>query len=137
MARESFEPTFEDRVTVKILSAFGMEHAEICKHVKNPGKIDKATGKPLRTPRPISVVTLRRKFRAELDAGLNHAKDLNASVAASLYMKALGSGPAAVTACIFWLKTRAGWTEAEPEGQSSAVTPQAMREIAEVMRTRT
>jgi hypothetical protein len=35
----------------------------------------------------------------------------NACVAESLYRKAVGEGREAVTAAIFWLKTRAGWKE--------------------------
>ena len=35
----------------------------------------------------------------------------NARVAENLYRKATGEGREAVTAAIFWLKTRARWTE--------------------------
>jgi hypothetical protein len=38
----------------------------------------------------------------------------NSNVAQSLYQKAMGNGPAAVTAAIFWLKCRAHWKEVDP-----------------------
>ncbi len=47
-------------------------------------------------------------YRDELDDG--HVK-ANAKVAENLYRKATGEGREAVTAAIFWLKTRAGWKE--------------------------
>lgn len=56
----------------------------------------------------ISAPTLRKHYRSELDLG--HIK-ANSAVAQSLYKKALGDGTSAVTAAIFWLKTRAGWKE--------------------------
>jgi hypothetical protein len=47
--------------------------------------------------------TLRRDYAAELDRGQLNA---NAKVAENLYRKATGEGRKAVTAAIFWLKTR-------------------------------
>ena len=52
--------------------------------------------------------TLRKHYRDELDNG--HVK-ANAKVAENLFRKATGEGREAVTAAIFWLKTRAGWKE--------------------------
>src|SRR3989337_240039 len=52
--------------------------------------------------------TLRKHYREELDTG--HIK-ATAKVAENLYRKATGEGREAVTAAIFWLKTRAGWRE--------------------------
>jgi len=55
------------------------------------------------------LVLLRRAhYRDELDDG--HVK-ANAKVAENLYRKVTGEGREAVTAAIFWLKTRAGWKE--------------------------
>ena len=55
------------------------------------------------------LVLLRRAhYRDELDDGHVKAK---AKVAENLYRKATGEGREAVTAAIFWLKTRAGWKE--------------------------
>jgi len=56
----------------------------------------------------ISGPTLRKYYRSELDTG---AIEANAKVAEALFKKAIGNGPASVTACIFWLKTRAQWKE--------------------------
>jgi hypothetical protein len=51
---------------------------------------------------------LERDYRKELDGAAIKA---NAKVAESLFRKATGEGREAVTAAIFWLKTRAGWKE--------------------------
>ena len=56
----------------------------------------------------IDPKTLRKHYRDELDNG--HVK-ANAKVAENLFRKATGEGREAVTAAIFWLKTRAGWKE--------------------------
>jgi hypothetical protein len=47
-------------------------------------------------------------YRKELDGA---AIEANAKVAESLFRRATGEGREAVTAAIFWLKTRAGWKE--------------------------
>ena len=52
--------------------------------------------------------TLRKHYRSELDKGRIKA---TTKVAENLYRKATGEGREAVTAAIFWLKTRAGWKE--------------------------
>jgi hypothetical protein len=51
---------------------------------------------------------LQATYAHELDSGGIKA---NARVAESLYRKATGEGREAVTAAIFWLKTRARWKE--------------------------
>ena len=56
----------------------------------------------------IDPKTLRKLYRSELDLG--HIKT-NSAVAQSLFRKATGDGPQAVTAAIFWAKTRMGWKE--------------------------
>lgn len=56
----------------------------------------------------IGAKTLRKHYRTELDTGTAKA---NAKVAENLYKHATGEGRAAVTAAIFWMKTRAGWRE--------------------------
>lgn len=59
----------------------------------------------------IDKATLAKHYRYELDNGLH---EVNARVAHRLYSLALhGSGKEAVTAMIFWLKTRAGYREAD------------------------
>jgi hypothetical protein len=94
--RPRFTPTPAQRELVESLAAYGIPHADICLLVKGPN------GKP------ITEHTLRRHFRAELDTGSVKA---NAKVAGSLFKQATGSGRGAVTAAIFWLKTRAQWKE--------------------------
>ena len=51
---------------------------------------------------------LHQNYRTELESGAIKA---NARVAESLFRKATGEGREAVTAAIFWLKTRARWKE--------------------------
>jgi len=60
----------------------------------------------------ISEPTLRKHYWREIETGLDEA---NAAVAESLFNVATkGTGKERVTACIFWLKTRAGWIEGVP-----------------------
>lgn len=59
----------------------------------------------------IDTKTLRKHYREELDRGLIIA---NSKVGANLYKIATGKGREAVTAAIFWLKTRASWSEYNP-----------------------
>ena len=54
----------------------------------------------------IDPKTLRKHYRDELDTG--HIK-ATARVAEFLFRKATTDGAQAVTAAIFWLKTRGGW----------------------------
>ena len=56
----------------------------------------------------IDPKTLRKHYRDELDTGSIKA---NSRMAENLYRKAMGDGPQAVSATIFWLKTRARWKE--------------------------
>ncbi len=51
---------------------------------------------------------LRDNYTDELETGAARA---NSRVAENLYRRATGEGREAVTAAIFWLKTRAGWKE--------------------------
>jgi hypothetical protein len=62
--------------------------------------------------------TLRKHYRGELDKG--HIK-ATTKVAENLYRKATGEGREAVTAAIFWLKTRAGWKETVVQETNSVV----------------
>jgi hypothetical protein len=57
----------------------------------------------------IDPKTLRKHYRDELDTGQIKA---TAKVAEFLFRKATTDGSQAVTAAIFWLKTRGGWREA-------------------------
>src|SRR5690554_6785318 len=57
----------------------------------------------------IDPKTLRKYYREELDQSLAQA---NATIGGALFNKAKGGDSAAM---IFWLKTRAGFREKEPE----------------------
>lgn len=95
-----FIPTEEQRKMVKGLSSVGMSQQDICLMVHD------------RRGRPIAKGTLEKHFRKELD----EARIISSMrVAKSLYEKATGDGPTAVTAAIFWLKTRCGWKEPPAE----------------------
>lgn len=52
--------------------------------------------------------TLRKSYGEEIAVGATKA---NAKVIESLFCKATGDGQGAVTAAIFWAKTRCGWKE--------------------------
>lgn len=90
MARPEYKPTEKDRAAVQTMSAYGIPQGEIASVVGCDEK------------------TLRKHFRQELDTAATQA---NARVAAALFKKAMGDGPSSVSAAIFWLKSRAGWTE--------------------------
>lgn len=90
MAPPRFKPTDEQRKQVESMCAYGIPEHAIAELI---GIDDK---------------TLRKYFRHELDTATHRA---NSAVAQSLYQKALGNGPQAVAACIFWLRTRARWRE--------------------------
>lgn len=90
MSRKPHEPTEKDRKQVTLMAGIGLTHDQIAKVMQ------------------ISDETLRKYYDEELSTG--EAK-LTAMVANNLYNIAIGSGQGAVTAAIFWMKTRAGWRE--------------------------
>ena len=104
--RKPFVPTEKDRELVQQLVAFGTPQEQICTLIK--GTNDK----------PISKPTLIRHFREELNQG---AVVANVKVAQNLYRIATGNGGGAVTAAIFWLKTRANWQVVDGLEVSGAV----------------
>ncbi len=93
MGRPAFEPTKEQRDTVRTLSGLGIPQEDICLLVK-----DKA-GKP------ISVDTLAKYFADEIRVGVTEA---NTKIAGRLFKSAMEGN---VASMIFWLKTRARWSE--------------------------
>src|SRR3954468_22597381 len=102
MARQSFTATDELRSKVKRWAALGATHDDIANAIGCTAK------------------TLRRHFRRELDSGVAEA---NAAVSGYLF-KAAKAGN--VSAQAFWLKTKAGWREADgPPGQKSTRGPAA------------
>ncbi len=93
--RPPFEPTPEQRKKVLMLAGVGVRTDDIALMIENP-----TTGKH------IEKNTLLRHFSRELELG---APIANSMVAQSLYKKALGDGPQAVTAGIWYSKCRMGW----------------------------
>ena len=87
------EPTEKDRKSVEAMASYGIPEMDIARVIG------------------ISAPTLRKWYSYELETG--HIK-ANSLVAQSLFQKATGNGQGAVTACIFWLKVRAGWVEPRP-----------------------
>lgn len=95
--RPGYKPTDKDRSMVKTMCGYGIPQADIATVLK------------------IDLKTLRKHFREELDTGIITA---NTAMAQNLYKKAMGDGPSAVTATIFWLKARAGWRDHSPIEES-------------------
>jgi hypothetical protein len=79
-----------DAAKVEALAGFGLTAADIAQVLE------------------VDLAVLEVACARELKSGGIKA---NARVAESLYRKALGDGREAVTAAIFWLKTRARWKE--------------------------
>jgi hypothetical protein len=92
--RPPYEPTERDRAQVKMLAAMGVPDYDIAKVMQ------------------LSGPTLRKYFFHELESGHIEA---NAQVAQSLYKMATDKDKPNVSAAIFWLKTRARWSEAKEE----------------------
>ena len=90
MGRRAHRPDHAGRRQVEAMAGYGIPEADIACVLE------------------IDAKTLRKHYRRELDKG--HIK-ATAKVAENLYRKATGEGREAVTAAIFWLKTRAGWKE--------------------------
>ncbi len=79
VGRPRFEPALIEQATVAAMAAYGIEQSGIVRVILRP------SGKT-KTLKPISVKTLRRYFRVELDSGLDQA---NAKVAEALYKRAV------------------------------------------------
>ena len=95
MARPRFDPTDDQRKVVKLMVAAGIPEGDIARVIG---------------PKGISENTLRKYFRQEIEIG---AIEANAKIAGRLYAIACQSGDlkSATTACIWWTKTRMGWSE--------------------------
>lgn len=93
MRGKKHEPTPKERHLVETMAGFGIPEVDIARVIG------------------IDPKTLRAHYRDELDTG--HIK-ANLKVAQNLFRIANGTGREAVTAAIFWLKTRAGWSEYSP-----------------------
>ena len=106
--RPAHKPTDAQRKMVESMSAYGVPQMDISKVIG------------------IERSTLQKHYREELDTATAKA---NSRVAQSLYNKALGDGSSAVTAAIFWLKTRGGWRETSNlnhVSEDGTMTPQAI-----------
>tara|TARA_R110001592_G_scaffold140727_1_gene361813 strand:- start:3093 stop:3476 length:384 start_codon:yes stop_codon:yes gene_type:complete len=82
--------TDENERMVTQLSGLGLPHEQICSILN------------------ISKPSLYKYYQEELIKGKATA---NAKISENLFKIATGTGREAVTACIFWLKTQARWTE--------------------------
>ena len=102
MPRPSHQPDPVQRRQVEALAGYGVREPDIS------GMLG------------IDPKTLRKHYREELDLG--HVK-ANAKVAENLFRKATGEGREAVTAAIFWLKTRARWKETSVHELAGAQQP--------------
>lgn len=103
MARLAFEATKTERDNVAAMTAYGVSQDAIVQLIRRPA----GKAKELK---PISVRTLRKYFRTELDTGLAKA---TGTVADALYKRAIDlKHPQGAISGMFWLKCRAGWTEA-------------------------
>ena len=93
-------PTEKDRKMVEAMASYGVPQGEIALVLG------------------VSTVTLRRHYGGVLRVAAIKA---NAKMAESLFAQGLGKGPGALGAKCFWLKCRAGWTEAKaPPAEASA-----------------
>ena len=100
---EPFDPTDEQRRTVRLMAGFGVPQDAIAAHFE------------------VDAKTLRKHFRRELDRGMVEA---NVKVAQSLFTMATQGNN--VAAAIFWMKARAGWREKntlEITGRDGAPAP--------------
>ncbi|MFT8246964.1 hypothetical protein [Roseomonas sp. BN140053] len=84
----TFQPTDEQRKTVRVMSGFGIPQTDIA------------------TLLDIDPKTLRLHFRRELDRG---SVEATVKVAQTLFQMATSGQNTA--AAIFWMKARAGWRE--------------------------
>ena len=88
VGRPQYVPTDEMRKQVELLSGIGIPLEQIC------------------IVAGIDRKTLSKHYREAIDIG--HAK-ANSKIAKRLFDIASGDGKDSLTACIFWLKCRAGW----------------------------
>lgn len=94
------KPDKKDRARVLTMSAMGIRVSDIA------------------TVIGVSVPTLRKYYRAELDRGHVEA---NAKVSQSLFRMATNVEKPNVAAAIFWLKCRAGWREQDGGKKEEAI----------------
>lgn len=96
----AFQPTEENRRTVRAMSGYGVPHADIATMLR------------------VDPKTLRKHFQDELERGSIEA---TAKVGQSLYRMATEGN--SVAAAIFWMKARAGWREKQEVQVTAAIAP--------------
>lgn len=94
--RKSYTPTDKEREQVKMLIGMGLRDYEVAKVLG------------------ISPPTLRKYYADEIEIGHLEA---NAKVAQSLFKRATDPEKPDITAAIFWLKARAGWSDQNQKGK--------------------
>lgn len=87
-----FVPTAQDRQLVQLMAAVGMTQQQACQQIQGG----------------ICTKTFRLHFSEEWENGANR---IHAMVAGNLFKLAMGSGKEAVTAAIFWAKSRMKWID--------------------------
>ena len=92
--RPEFEKTAEQSQNVQLLSQFGIDTADIARHIG------------------VDVNTLLKHFEDELNKGKLIA---NLNVAKALYKSATKKGN--VKAQIYWLETQAGWGKRDKDAE--------------------
>ncbi len=120
MGRKAFEPTDQQRHTVRTMAVAGIQRAIIAKCVINP-----------ETDKPIGEKTLAKAFAQELEIGTARA---DSQVVAALFRTATGPPSGAqVAAAIFWCKTKLGWRETtkleftDPDDEENTLTIEFVR----------
>ena len=115
--RPIFIPTEDQKFLVTMMSSTGVPHERQAK----------ALG--------VNSKTLRKYFKEELQLGRNRA---HAEIAGALYKRALDGN---VPAQIFYLKTQAGWREAQrlelrAEGQGFITETERHQRLAAILQTK-
>lgn len=111
IGRPRHEPEDRERAMVEALSGYGVPQTEIAAIVR------------------IDPTTLRERYREELDRGQAVA---NAKVAQNLFTRATGPSREAVTAAMFWLRCRAGWSEFAPANRPERGEPMGKKDAREL-----
>lgn len=116
MGQPPFEPTDNHRECVKLACGIGLTQEQICYLIQHYKK-------------PISVETLVKYFSHELEVGV---AETNMKIAGNLARIAMGEGKEAVTAAIFYCKTKMKWRETNaieisgPDGASLDAAKQVL-----------
>jgi hypothetical protein len=115
--RPRFIPTDDQKFLVTIMSSTGVPHVRQAKAIG------------------VNSKTLRKYFKEELQLGRNRA---HAEIAGALYKRALDGN---VPAQIFYLKTQAGWREAQrlelrAEGQDFITETERHQRLASILQAK-